>query len=50
MYVCSVCNLTLPIKVRAGTAAEPMIAQGLQTEVVLILAGMLLRGYQEART
>jgi len=50
MHACSVCHSTLPIKVCAGTEAEPMIPQGLQTEVVLILAGMLLHGYQEART
>ena len=50
MQVCSVCNSTLPIKVCTGTEAEPMIPQGLQTEIVLILAGMLLHGYQEART
>jgi hypothetical protein len=50
MHVCSVCNSTLPIKVCARPEAEPMIPQGLQTEIVLILAGMLLHGYQEART
>jgi len=51
MHVCSVCNSTLPIKVRARTeTAEPMIPQGLRTEIVLILAGMLLHGYQEVRT
>jgi hypothetical protein len=51
MHVCSVCNSTLPIKVRARTeTAEPMIPQDLQTEIVLILAGMLLHGYQEVRT
>ena len=49
MHVCSVCNSTLPINVCARTEAEPMIPQGLQTEIVLILAGMLLHGYQEAR-
>ena len=50
MHVCSVCNSTLPIKVRARTeTAEPMIPQDLQTEIVLILAGMLLHGYQEVR-
>jgi hypothetical protein len=50
MHVCSGCNSTLPIKVCARTEAEPMIPQGLQTEIILILAGMLLHGYQEART
>lgn len=50
MQVCSVCNSTLPIKVCTRPEAEPMIAEGLQTEIVLILAGMLLPGYQEART
>jgi len=50
MHVCSVCNSTLPIKVCARTEAEPMIPQGLQTEIVLLLTGMLLHGYQEART
>lgn len=47
MHLCSVCN---SIKVCARTEAEPMIPQDLQTEIVLILAGMLLHGYQEART
>ena len=50
MRVCSICNSTLSIKVCARTETEPMIPQGLQTEIVLILAGMLLHGYQEART
>ena len=50
MHVCSVCNSTLSIKVCSRTEAEPMIPQGLQTEIVLILAGMLLHGFQEART
>lgn len=40
----------LPVKVCTRTEAEPMIPQRLQTEIVLILAGMLLHGYQEART
>jgi hypothetical protein len=50
MQACSVYTSTLPIKVCARPEAEPMIPQGLQTEIVLILAGMLLHGYQEART
>jgi hypothetical protein len=50
MHVCSVCNSTLLIKGCARAEAEPMIPQGLQTEIVLILAGMLLHGYQEVRT
>jgi hypothetical protein len=50
MHVCSVCNSTLSIKVCSRTEAEPMIPQGLQTEIVLILAGMLLHCFQEART
>ena len=43
-------NSTLPIKVCARFEAEPTIPQGLQTEIVLILAGMLLHGYQETCT
>jgi hypothetical protein len=50
MHVCSVCNSTPPIKVCARTEVEPMIPQGLQTEIVQILAGMLLHGCQEARS
>ena len=50
MRVCSVCHSTLPIKVCARPEAEPMIPQSLQTEIVLILAGMLLHGYQEGCT
>jgi hypothetical protein len=50
MHVCSVCNSMLPVKVCTRTEAEPMIPQRLQTEIVLILAGMLLHGYQEACT
>lgn len=50
MHACSVCNSTLPIKVCTRPEAEPMIPQSLQTEIVLILAGILLHGYQEVRT
>jgi hypothetical protein len=39
----------LPTKACTQSEAEPVIPQALHTELVLILAGMLLHGYQEAR-
>jgi hypothetical protein len=50
MHACSCSTSPLPTKVCARTEAEPVIPQGLQKEIVLILAGMLLHGWQEART
>jgi hypothetical protein len=44
MNACSA-SAPLPTKV---TEAEPVVPQGLHTEIVLILAGMLLHGHQEA--
>jgi hypothetical protein len=50
IHACSGPTTPLPAKVCARTEAEPVIPQGLQTEIVLILAGMLLHGWQEAHT
>lgn len=49
MSACSVCSAPLPTKVFTQTEAGPVIPQGLHTEIVLILAGMLLHRCQEAR-
>ena len=49
MSACSVSSAPLPIKVFTQTEAGPVIPQGLHTEIVLILAGMLLHRCQEAR-
>ena len=43
---CSACA-PLPTKVSTQSDAAPVVPQGLHAEIVLILAGMLLRGYQE---
>ena len=40
----------LPSKLCARSEAELVIPQGLQTEIVLILTGMLLPGWREAHT
>ena len=48
MHACSGWTSPLPAEAFAHTEAEPVIPQGLQTEIVLILAGMLLHGFQEA--
>jgi len=45
---CSECTAP-PTKVCTQTETEPVIPQGLHTEIVLILTGMVLHGYQEAR-
>ena len=50
IHACSHSTSPLPIKMCARTEAESVIPQGLQKEIVLILAGMLLDGWQEART
>jgi hypothetical protein len=47
MHACSGWTSPLPARAFAHTEAEP-VPQGLQTEIVLILAGMLLYGFQEA--
>jgi hypothetical protein len=48
MNACSACTPP-PTKVFTQTETEAVIPQGLHTEIVLILAGMLLHGCQEAR-
>ena len=48
MHSCSGWTWLLPAEACAQTEAEPVIPQGLQTEIILILAGMLLHGFQEA--
>ena len=48
MHACSGWASPLPAEAFAHTEAEPVIPQGLQTEIILILAGMLLHGFQEA--
>ena len=50
MHACSHSTSPLPAKLCARIEAESVIPQGLQKEIVLILAGMLLEGWQEART
>ena len=49
MNACSACSVSLPAKLYTQTEAEPVIPPGLHTDIVLILAGMLLHGYLEAR-
>ena len=48
MHACSGWTSPLPAEAFAHTEAESVIPQGLQTEIILILAGMLLHGFQEA--
>ena len=48
MHACSSWTSPLPAEAFAHPEAEPVIPQGLQTEIILILAGMLLHGFQEA--
>lgn len=49
MNTYSLCAAPLSTKARIPTEGELVIPQGLRAEVVLILAGMLLHGCQEAR-
>jgi hypothetical protein len=49
MNACSACSASLPAKPYTQPEAEPVIPQGLHTEIVLILAGILLHGFLEAR-
>jgi hypothetical protein len=49
MHACSGPTV-LPTKLCARTEAEPVILQGLQMEIVLILTAMLLPGLQEVHT
>jgi hypothetical protein len=44
MNACAACA-PLPTKACTQSEAEAVIPQGLHTEIVLILAGMLLHGY-----
>jgi hypothetical protein len=48
MNAFSICAAPTPTKVFVPTDGAASIPQGLRTEVVLILAGMLLHGRQEA--
>ena len=49
MSVCSMGSVPLPSRAFTQTEAVPVIPQGLHTEIVLILAGMLLHRCQEVR-
>jgi hypothetical protein len=49
MNACSVCAAPVSLKPSPEPAGEPVIAPQLHAEIVLILAGMLLNGGQEAR-
>jgi len=46
--VCSADGAALPTKAFTQSEADPIIPQGLHTEIVVMLAGMLLGRYQEA--
>jgi hypothetical protein len=46
--ICCVESAPLPTKPITQSEAEPTIPQGLHTEIVVMLAGMLLGRYQEA--
>lgn len=46
--VCSAGSAALPTKAFTQSEADPIIPQGLHTEIVVMLAGMLLGRYQEA--
>ena len=50
MHACSRPNSPPPAKGYARAEAEPVIPEDLQPEMILILAGMLLHGFQEACT
>jgi hypothetical protein len=47
MNACSLCLAPSPIQESAAAPDEAVLPQGARTEVVLILAGMLLYGCQE---
>jgi len=49
MNAFSACSASLPAKPSTQTEAEPVIPPGLHTEIVLILAGILLHGFLETR-
>ncbi len=48
--VCSLSSSPPAAKAYTRIEAEPLIPPGLQTEIILILAGMLFHGFQEACT
>jgi hypothetical protein len=50
MNACSLCAAPLPTKVLAAADDEAVLPQGVRTEVVLILAGMLLHSCPESRS
>jgi hypothetical protein len=49
MNAFSACSASLPAKPYTQTEAEPVIPPHLHTEIVLILAGILLHGFLETR-
>jgi hypothetical protein len=48
MHACAGWTSPLPAEAFAHTEAKNVIPQNLQMEIILILAGMLLHGFQEA--
>lgn len=50
MNVCSICVAPPPTEVLAVADGDAVLSQGVRTEVVLILAGMLMHSCQEARS
>jgi hypothetical protein len=50
MNACSLCAAPPPTKVLAVANDDTVLPQGVRTEVVLILAGMLLHSCQESRS
>jgi len=47
MNACSLCVAPSPAKEFTATPDEAVLPQGARTEIVLILAGMVLHGCQE---
>ena len=50
MNTCSICAAPPPTEVLAVADGDAVLSQGVRTEVVLILAGMLMHSCQEARS
>jgi hypothetical protein len=50
MNACSICAAPPPTAVLAVADGDAVLSQGVRTEVVLILAGMLLHSCQELRS
>jgi len=50
MNICSICAAPPPTEVLAEADGDAVLSQGVRTEVVLILAGMLMHSCQEARS